>query len=152
MLVHNYFVFQKHTLFLPLRVLYPECSSLIERYPNYHPLHCLRADHCAANIGCMDILVKRVNFIFTEVAPDSKLLIAYFKWPDKPNSLRAGVFTKDLDTPSVKTLNQSAFKKLQNASVVYSWTPSDEYLNILPNSSLIPATNLLVKANARRTD
>lgn len=148
-MTYNYFVFQKHTVFIPLKFLYPECSSLLDHYPNYHPLHCFKNDHCPANIGCMDILVKRVNFIFNEVVPEGKLLIAYFKWHDKPNSIRAGIFTKELDSPSVKTLNVSAFKKLQGQSTVYSWTPSSSYLDILPSSTLLPASSLLVKANGR---
>ncbi len=91
-----FFVFQEHSVFMPLRFIYPECMSLIEKYDQLSPLHCLRNDHCPANRGCMDILAKRTNYLFTYVVPNGKQIVAYFKYRDQPESVRAGIFTRDM--------------------------------------------------------
>lgn len=140
-----FFVFQKHSVFIPLKYLYGECFTLIEKHDQLSPLHCLRNDICPVNIGCMDILAKRVDYFFTHVAPDAKLLIAYFKYRDKPGSIRAGVFDRDLTEPKVMTLNQSAFKKFQKEGLAFTWIPTMEYLTLSRSSTLIPVQNLLLK-------
>ena len=144
-----FFVFQKHSMFVPLRFVYPECSKLIEGYDQLSPLFCLRNDHCPANNGCMDILAKRLNYLFTRVVPNARQIIAYFKYPDRPDSLRAGIFTRDMKEPTTMTLNRSAFQKFQREGEVFSWTPTSEYLHILPSSNIIPVESLLVKPHDR---
>lgn len=91
----------------------------------------------------MDILAKRVNYLFTHVVPDAKQIIAYFKYRDRPTSVRAGVFTRDMDEPRVMTLNQSAFKKFQQEGLSFSWFPTDEFLLVAPDPKLIPVKNLI---------
>jgi hypothetical protein len=140
-----FFVFQKHSIFIPFKYVYGECNTLIEKYDQLSPLHCLKNDMCPANIGCMDVLAKRVNYLFTHVVPDGKLLIAYFKYRDKPGSIRAGVFERDLGEPRLMTLNQSAFKKFQREGIAFTWIPSDDYLLMPKSLGLIPVQNLLVK-------
>lgn len=142
-----FFVFQRHSLFIPLKYVYGECFNLIEKHDQLSPIHCLQNDMCPANVGCMDILVKRVNYIFTHVAPDARLLVAYFKYRDRPESIRAGIFDRDLREPKVMTLNQSAFKKFQRESLAFTWIPTDDYLLMSKSSSLIPVQNLLVKSD-----
>lgn len=95
----------------------------------------------------MDILAKRINYLFTHVVPDAKQIIAYFKYRDRPNSIRAGVFTRDLDEPAVMTLNQSAFRKFQREGFSFSWFPTDEFLLMAPVQKLIPAESLIKNAS-----
>lgn len=144
-----FFVFQKHSMFVPLRFVYPECLSLIEKYDQLSPLHCLKNDGCPANRGCMDVLAKRLNYLFTFVATDAQQIIAYFKYRDRPDSIRAGVFTRDMAEPKLMTLNRSAFKKFQRESLTYTWVPPDEYLFMAPDSKIIPVESLIVKPDAR---
>lgn len=142
-----FFTFQTKTVFIPLRYIYPECMVLIERHQQLSPLHCLSHDHCPANANCMEVLAKRVNYFFTHVVPDVELMIAYFRYRDRPNSIRAGVFTKGLEEPRVMTVNPFAFRKFQQDSVSFTWVPPDEFLFMGPSSNLIPVENLLVKPN-----
>lgn len=140
-----FFVFQKHSVFVPFRHIYGECLTLIESQQQLSPLHCLRNDVCPVNAGCMEVLAKRIDYFFTTVVPEAKMVVAYFKWRDRPQSIRAGVFDRDLEDPKVMTLNQSAFKKFQKEGISYSWIPTDEYMLIRPSASLIPVQSLLVK-------
>lgn len=140
-----FFVFQKHSVFMPLKYVYGECFTLIEKYDKVAPLHCLKADICPANVGCMDILAKRINYLFTYVVPEAQLLVAYFKYRDKPDSIRAGVFDRNLSEPKVMTLNQSAFKKFQRESLTFTWVPTMEYLTLSRSTTLIPVQSLLLK-------
>jgi hypothetical protein len=144
-----FFVFQKHSVFMPFKYLYPECLTLIEPYDQLSPLHCLRNDHCPVNKGCMDILAKRVNYLFTHVVPTGQQIIAYFKYRDRPNSIRAGVFVKDMAEPKLMTLNLSAFKKFQREGFTYTWVPPDEYMLLSPDPKLISVESLLVKPHER---
>ena len=144
-----FFVFQKHSIFMPLRYIYPECMTLIEPFPQLSPLHCLKTDICPANQSCMDILVKRVDYIFTNVVPNGSQIIAYFKYRDRPNSLRAGIFNRDLEEPKLMTLNQSAFKKFQKEGTAFTWIPTDEFLLIAPNTKLLTVESLLSKPYER---
>lgn len=140
-----FFVFQKHSVFIPLRHVYGECLTLIEPQQQLSPLHCLKNDVCPVNAGCMDVLAKRIDYLFTNVIPQAKMIVTYFKWRDRPQSIRAGVFDRDLEDPRVMTLNQSAFKKFQKEGISYTWIPTDEYMLIRPSTSLIPVESLLVK-------
>lgn len=140
-----FFVFQRHSVFMPFRFIYPECLTLIEKYEQLSPIHCLNNDHCPANKGCMDILVKRVNYLFTHVVPDAQQIIAYFKYRDRPDSIRAGIFTRDLAEPKLMTLNRSAFQKFQRESIMFTWIPNDEYLLMSPEPKLLTVETLLVK-------
>lgn len=144
-----YFVVDRQTVFMPLRFIYPECVTLIEPFDQLSPLHCLQNDHCPANKGCMDILAKRIDYLFTTVIPDSQLLIAYFKYRDRPDSIRAGIFTRDMKEPKVMTLNRSAFRKFQKTGLSFTWIPSNEYLLMAPSNKLLPVESLLVKPNDR---
>lgn len=94
----------------------------------------------------MDVLAKRINYLFTHVIPDAKQIIAYFKYRDRPNSIRAGVFTRDMAEPTVMTLNQSAFKKFQRESLTFSWFPTDEFLLMAPEPKLLPVESLIKNA------
>lgn len=138
-------VFQKHTVFIPFRYVYPECMKLIEGQPQLYPLFCLRNNQCPANRSCMDILAKRINYLFTSVVPHAQQIIAYFKYPDRPDSIRAGLFLRDMREPKVLTLNRSAFKKFQRDSTAFTWVPPTEYLLLAPSSNLIAVESLLVK-------
>lgn len=140
-----FFTFQKHTVFIPLKYIYPECSVLIEPYQQLSPLHCLREDGCPANKNCMETLAKRVNYFFTFVTPEAELLIAYFKYRDRGNSIRAGVFDRNMKEPRVMTLNPFAFKKFQREGITYTWMPPDEFLFMHGGGGLIPMENLLIK-------
>lgn len=94
----------------------------------------------------MDILAKRLNYLFTQVVPDAKQIIAYFKYRDRPNSIRAGVFTREMTEPSVQTLNQSAFKKFQREGLTFSWFPTDDFLLMAPIPRLLPVESLIKNA------
>lgn len=144
-----FFVFQEHSVFMPLKYIYPECMNLIEDYDQLFPLFCLRNDQCPANRGCMDILAKRINYLFTHVIPSAKQIIAYFKYRDKPESIRAGIFTRDMQEPRLMTLNRSAFQKFQREGIMFKWIPSNEYLLMAPSSNLISVESLIVKPNDR---
>lgn len=138
-------VFQKRTVFIPLKYIYPECSVLIDPYQQLFPLFCLREDGCPANSNCMETLAKRVDYFFTNVVPDAELLIAYFKYRDRSNSIRAGVFDREMQNPRVMTLNPYAFRKFQKEGTTYKWVPPDEFLFMGGSSELIPVKKLLEK-------
>lgn len=141
-----FFTFHEKTVFVPLKYVYPECMVLIEPYTQVSPLICLKSDQCPANVNCMETLAKRVNYFFTHVTPKAELLIAYFRYRDRPNSIRAGVFDRALDNPRVMTLNQSAFRKFQKEGLSFTWQPPDEFLFMGSSNKLIPVDNLLVKS------
>lgn len=141
----TFFTFQKHSIFMPLRNVYPECMVLIEQQPQLSPLHCLKNNMCPVNKGCMDILAKRVNYLFTNVVPDGKLLIAYFKYRDRPDSTRAGIFHRDMREPMLMTLNRSALAKFQREGIVFRWLPTQDYLLLGPDAKLLPVESLIKK-------
>lgn len=145
----NFFVFQRHSVFMPFRYLYPECFVLIKPHQSLHPLFCLKNDICPVNSNCMEVLAKRVDYLFTNLCTDGKQLIAYFSYPDRPKSIRAGLFTRDLSEPRLLTLNRSAFEKFRKEGVTYAWVPTDEFLFIGTSRTLIPASDLLVKNHDR---
>lgn len=138
-----FFVFQGKSIFMPLRYLYPECFSLIEKQDQLYPLLCLKSD-CPANKGCADILAKRVHYIFNQVVPAGELLIAYYRYRDRPNSIRGGIFTKDMKEPYVSVLNPWAFRKFQKEGVSYAWAASQEYWTLGSRGDiLIPEIELI---------
>ena len=138
----HYFVVQGHTLFIPLRDLYAECMVLIDDQPQAFPLQCFQRN-CLKMKGCPEILAKRVNYLFTQVCPGAEMILAYFKYRDRPNSIRAGVFTKDLDTPKVTVINPWGFRKYQKEGIAFQWYPTDDYLFMGTSRELISAASLL---------
>ena len=140
----TYFVFADKTAFVPLRFVYPECEKLIDPHPAMYPLRCLAEDGCPANMQCMDYLVKRVQYLFDNVF-DSKveMLITYYKYRDRPASLRGAVFSRDLSEPRVLLMNQFGFRKLMKNSSTYVWTPSGSYTNMGAHRNIIPVENLI---------
>ena len=124
-----YFVFQEKTVFMPFRYLDPECLFLIKEHEGLYPLNCMRGD-CFMNRNCAESLAKRVWYFFENVEPSAKLMIAYFKYRDKPNSIRAGIFSKDMSEPRVSTLNPYAFRKFQKEGVTKRWWPSLDFCGI----------------------
>lgn len=95
----------------------------------------------------MDVLAKRINYLFTHVIPEGKQIIAYFKYRDRPDSIRAGIFTRDMQEPRVMTLNKSAFNKFQKEGISFTWVPNSEYLLMAPSTNVIPVQSLLTKRN-----
>lgn len=140
-----FFTFQERSVFMPLRYIYPECMQLIDQSDQLYPLFCLRNDHCPKNQGCMDVLARRLDYLFTQVVPAAKMIVAYFKYRDNPDSIRAGIFMRDMKEPRLITLNRSAFVKFQREGVMYSWFPTEEYIKISPTPNIIPVESLLVK-------
>lgn len=124
----SYFTFQDKTSFIPYRYIYPECFFHIEDKPDLFPGKCFITDSCPVGANCGDVLVRRVNYLFNEVMPTSEVLIAYFKYRDRPKSIRGLIFNRNLDPPHLSVLNPYAFKKFQRESTMYNWFPSDEYL------------------------
>ncbi len=131
------------TMFIPLKFVYPECAKLIRAHPSMHPLKCLTEDGCPANMQCMDFLVPRVNYLFNEVCPTAEMMIAYFKYADRPNSIRGAVFHKDLREPTIMILNPFGFKKFQQEGEAFNWAPSNEYRNLGAHRGIIPVESLL---------
>lgn len=139
----SYFTFQEKTTFIPLKYLYPECMVLIENHPQMHPLKCFLEDGCPANANCGDIIVRRVNYLFQEIMPKSEMLIAYFKYRDRPNSIRGAVFNRNLDPPTIDILNPFAFRKFMKEGTLYQWLPSTEYLLLGGGDGIIPVEGLI---------
>lgn len=140
----TYFTVNDKTLFIPLRYVYPECSKLIAPHPQMYPLKCLTEDGCPANMQCMDYLAKRVFYLFAEVVPTAEMLIAYYKHPDRPQSLRGAVFHRGNNIePYVQLLNPYGFRKFQREGSVFQWTPTDSYVNIGAARNIIPVKGLI---------
>ena len=141
-----FFIFQQHSVFIPLKYVYPECFVLIEPHPQISPLQCFNTS-CSANRNCAEILAKRVNYLFNNVMPTGKMMYLYFKYKDRPNSIRAGIFTKELSEPTTKILNPYAFKKFQREGISYEWMPTDDFLFISGSGGILPVGNLLKNIN-----
>ena len=139
----TFFVINNKTLFLPLRFLYPECEKLIEPHEQMYPLRCLVEDGCPANMQCMDFLVKRLNYLFTQVFPTAEMIITYYRYRDRPESLRGAVFDRDFSEPKVIILNRAAFRKFQREGQTYQWNPTDEYKHIGSERGIIPVEHLI---------
>jgi hypothetical protein len=137
-----YFVLQGHTVFMPLKYIYPECSTLIEPFDSLEQLHCLRQDFCPANKGCVDKIVLRLKYLYDNVfTKEVKQVLGYYK--TKEGKLKAGLFTVDFDTPRVLTLHPKVFAEMQGKSATFTWRPTTEYSLISPDKNLIPADSLL---------
>jgi hypothetical protein len=141
----TFFVFSGKTAFMPLRYLYGECFKLIEPHPQVQPVQCFYTS-CPANMNCGETIAKRVAFMFDKVfGPEVKMLVAYYRYQDRPNSVRAAIFQKNLGEPSVMVLNHSAFNKCKREGLVFQWVPSDEYMSVgmsVP-SGIIPVESLI---------
>lgn len=138
-----YFTFCKKTAFMPLRYVYPECIVLRKDQPQTEGLQCLNTS-CPVNAACMDVLARRIHYLFENVFPECELLLVYFK--NEKGSIRAGVFYKDMREPYVMTCNRSGFAKFQREGTAFSWVPKDEYLLIRPGTDIIVPASALVRS------
>lgn len=111
------------TLFTKLENIYPECFHLISDLDKLFPLICLKTS-CPRNANCMTTLAKRVKFLFDSF-PLAQLLVLYFKYRDKPKSIRAGLFYKDLREPRLITMNPWGWKYFKEKGEVFEWTMPD---------------------------
>lgn len=139
----SYFVINDKTLFIPLRYVYPECEQLIAPHPQMYPVRCLQEDGCPANVQCMDYLVGRVNYLFNEVCPTAEMMVAYYKYRDRPNSIRAAIFHKDLREPSLMVLNPFGFRKFQREGQAFEWAPTASYKAMGAHRGIIPVERLI---------
>lgn len=131
-----YVLVSRKTVLIPLRQLYPECQSYLVNLPAAENLQCLREGRCSVDKGCMPVLAERVHKFFMYHEPSALQLLAYYKTPS--GSIRAGVFTRQVDEPRVITCNQHGLQKLQKIGAVKEWTPDDSfYGNLVSPSSLI---------------
>lgn len=137
-----YFVFQGKTVFLPLKSLYPQCMTLIQGEDQLYPLKCME-DTCHRDANCADVLAHRVHYFFEKVVPGAELLVAYYKWTDRPNSIRAGLFHKNMSSPRVIVCNRAAFTKFQDEGIVYQWTPPNEFLFMGGTGDIVPVEGLI---------
>lgn len=138
----HYFTFSKKTAFMHLKYVYPECFILRTDHPATEALQCL-TDSCPANRSCMEILAKKVHYLFEHVFPECELLLLYFR--NEKGSIRAGVFHKDLREPYVMTCNRSGFAKCQTEGTVFSWVPTTDFLLLAPQPGLIVIPTSLVR-------
>jgi hypothetical protein len=140
----TFFTFHNKTAFLPLKFVYPECTVLLEHVPQAYPLMCMKQPNCPANRNCGELIAKRVHYLFDKVVPtDVKLIIAYYKYRDRPESIRGVTFWRDMSEPDVKILNRSGFDKFLREGTKYQWVPTTEYLFLSPSNTIIPVETLL---------
>jgi hypothetical protein len=139
----SYFTFQEKTAFLPLKFLYPECKVLIEDQPQMFPLKCFQTDGCPVNANCGEIIVRRVHYFFEQVVPQSEVLVCYYKYPDRPKSIRGAVFNRDLQPPEISILNPFALRKFMKGGITYQWFPTDEFLFMGSEKQIIPVGGLI---------
>jgi len=139
----SYFTFQEKTTFVPLRYVYPECMVLIEDHPQMFPLKCFVEDGCPANANCGDIIARRIHYLFEEVMTASDMIICYYRYRDRPKSIRGAIFNRNLDPPTIHILNPYAFRKFQREGITYQWFPSDDYLFMEGSKGIIPVERLI---------
>ena len=140
-----YFRFQHKTAFIKLEHLFPECFFLIEGKEQLYPVKCLEGP-CTANANCMEGLAKRVHYFFEKVAIDAEMLVAYFKYADRPKSIRAAFFWRNMDEPIVRIINPWAFKKFQRESEVFKWLPPEEFYrlnSVMSSPDILPVESLI---------
>ncbi len=143
-------MFQKHTVFIPLKYLYPECLYLIREHTEVEPLQCFRMP-CPANQNCAEILARRVNYLFTEVVPQARQLFVYFNFRNDSfyrkgkhiPSLGAALFDRDLGEPKWLKLNRWGFNKCKAEGETYQWLPTTAFLTMGGSGNLIPVENLI---------
>lgn len=138
-----YFVVQGKSAFVPLKYVYPECFFHIRNSPQLYPMKCFATDSCPPGANCGEILVRRIAYLFEKVVPGAEILIAYYKYKDRPQSLRGAVFNRDLEPPTLSILNPYAFKKFQKEGTTYSWFPTDEYLFMGGSKGLVAIEGLV---------
>ena len=156
----TFFTFHDKTAFIHLKDLYEECFVLIEPHEQLVPMQCFYTE-CHANKNCGETIARRVNFLFDRVLSSKVgMLIAYFKYRDRPQSIRGIVFMRpgfegNIDNPlmsgaaasgsdpRVMILNRSAFYKCKRGGKLFQWVPSDEYLYLGNDNTLIPVENLI---------
>ena len=107
------------------------------------PLKCFVTDSCPVGANCGEVLVTRVNYIFEGVVPKVEVLIAYYKYHDRPKSIRGAIFNKNLDPPNLTILNPFALNKFLKESILYNWFPKDEYLYMGGSKGIIPIEGIL---------
>lgn len=134
----TYSVFKEKTMFIPLRYVYPECLLLIEDHPQMFPLKCFQEDGCPVVANCGEIIVHKINYLFQEVVPKVEMIVAYYKYRDRPNSIRGAVFNRNLDPPNIRLLNPYAFRKFIREGTAFNWYPPTEY------SFMAGSTDILV--------
>lgn len=138
-----YFIFQDKTAFFHLKYVYPECFIHIKESPQLYPLKCFMEDACPPGANCGEILVRRIHYLFENVVPSAEMIITYFKYHDRPNSIRGAVFHRDLEPPTVSVLNPYAFRKFQREGTTYQWMPRDEYLFMGGSKGLVTVDSLV---------
>lgn len=129
----HFFVFQKHSIFMPLRSFYPEAVLLTEQRSDVHPFACFTHPK-PSNAVLIEPVIRRAQYVFTTLLPKVQkekkslyVLYVYYKWPNFPNSIQAAVLHSDFRDPRVMILNPSAFKKFQKEGVVYAWDPPVDF-------------------------
>lgn len=137
-----YFTFKKVSAFIPLKAFYPECVTLIEGESQLSPMGCFNRD-CHRSANCPELLAKKSYYFFEEVDPAVEILFVYFKWHDKPGSIRAAVINRDLEEPKVITCNKTAFEKCKREGTVKSFMPTSAFLYTQTTPGLIPVETLI---------
>lgn len=117
---------QKHSGFIPLKHVYPEALLQPQGYEYVFP----KNPNASCNPATAALIIKRVKYLFNEVMKDSSQIIAYFSYIDSPNRMKAAVFQRVDPVPNLITVNTSAFDKLKSMSLVYTWKPTLEYVNL----------------------
>lgn len=110
----------KKTIFARVKDVFPECEVLITGSPQLHPFKCLVDNSCHKNANCMEKLVHRVKYIF-DTFKDAQLLVLYYAYPDRPGSIRCGIFWRDFREPYHRTINRTSWELFKKRGTVYSW-------------------------------
>jgi hypothetical protein len=139
----SYAVFQKKTVFIPLRYVYPECMLLIADHPQMYPLRCFADDGCPVVANCGEIIAHKINYLFQEVVPKAEIIVAYYKYPDRPQSIRGAVFNRNLDPPNIRLLNTYALRKFLREATPFNWYPSDEYSFLAGTKDILVVPEIL---------
>ena len=139
----QFFSFQTKTVFIPLRFVYPECNVLIEEHTRVFPLRCYQDNGCSVDASCPDIMARRIDYLFQNVVKAAELIILYFKYRDRAQSIRGGLFWRDLREPRVMLLNKSGFEKCFKEGEVHTWDATNEFLYMGSDRNIIPVENLI---------
>jgi hypothetical protein len=91
----------------------------------------------------MGVLARRVKYFFENVTPEAGLIIAYYKWKDKPNLIRAGVFTISLQEPRQIICRRSVFRRFQKEGDKYRWDPPSDFYLLGGGDKLISVEGLI---------
>lgn len=130
----TFFIFQQHSLFIPLKVFHPEAYYITERHNEEHPLACF-THPSVVNAVLVEPLARKLNYVFEELwpkltpkLPKERKIYLYYKYPNKPNSIQSGVFSFPLEDPKVIIMNPFSFKKFSKEGVIYEWEPPTDFL------------------------